>query len=142
MKLQQISVFLENKPGRLMEACAALSDAGVNVEATSLVEAGEFGVLRVLAKDSDAAFEALKGRFTAKKTSALAVQIPDEAGALTKLLGVIAANDGLNVEYMYGFTSKKRGVAAIILSMNDVDRALEVLRAANVSLVGADDLFA
>ena len=125
-----------------MEACAALSDAGVNVEATSLVEAGEFGVLRVLAKDSDAAFEALKGRFTAKKTSALAVQIPDEAGALTKLLGVIAANDGLNVEYMYGFTSKKRGVAAIILSMNDVDRALEVLRAANVSLVGADDLFA
>ncbi|MBQ2851088.1 MAG: hypothetical protein IJE77_11460 [Thermoguttaceae bacterium] len=142
MKLQQISVFLENKPGRLMEACAALSDAGVNVEATSLVEAGEFGVLRVLAKDSDAAFEALKGRFTAKKTSALAVQIPDEAGALTKLLGVIAANDGLNVEYMYGFTSKKRGVAAIVLSMNDVDRALEVLRAANVSLVGADDLFA
>ena len=142
MKLQQISVFLENKPGRLMEACAALSDAGVNVEATSLVEAGEFGVLRVLAKDSDAAFEALKGRFTAKKTSALAVQIPDEAGALTKLLGVIAANDGLNVEYMYGFTSKKRGVAAIILSMNDVDRALEVLSAANVSLVGADDLFA
>ncbi|MBQ6829411.1 MAG: hypothetical protein IJO46_15480 [Thermoguttaceae bacterium] len=142
MKLQQISVFLENKPGRLMEACAALSDAGVNVETMSLVEAGEFGVLRVLAKDSDAAFEALKGRFTAKKTSALAVQIPDEAGALTKLLGVIAANDGLNVEYMYGFTSKKRGVAAIILSMNDVDRALEVLRAANVSLVGADDLFA
>ena len=142
MKLQQISVFLENKPGRLMEACAALSDAGVNVEATSLVEAGEFGVLRVLAKDSDAAFEALKGRFTAKKTSALAVQIPDEAGALTKLLGVIAANDGLNVEYMYGFTSKKRGVAAIILSMNDVDRALEVLQAANVALVGADDLFA
>ena len=142
MKLQQMSVFLENKPGRLMEACAALSDAGVNVEATSLVEAGEFGVLRVLAKDSDAAFEALKGRFTAKKTSALAVQIPDEAGALTKLLGVIAANDGLNVEYMYGFTSKKRGVAAIILSMNDVDRALEVLKAANVALVGADDLFA
>lgn len=142
MKLQQISVFLENKPGRLMEACAALSDAGVNVEATSLVEAGEFGVLRVLAKDPDAAFEALKGRFTAKKTSALAVQIPDEAGALTKLLGVIAANDGLNVEYMYGFTSKKRGVAAIILSMNDVDRALEVLQAANVALVGADDLFA
>ena len=125
-----------------MEACAALSDAGVNVETMSLVEAGEFGVLRVLAKDPDAAFEALKGRFTAKKTSALAVQIPDEAGALTKLLGVIAANDGLNVEYMYGFTSKKRGVAAIVLSMNDVDRALEVLRAANVSLVGADDLFA
>ncbi len=125
-----------------MEACAALSDAGVNVETMSLVEAGEFGVLRVLAKDPDAAFEALKGRFTAKKTSALAVQIPDEAGALTKLLGVIAANDGLNVEYMYGFTSKKRGVAAIILSMNDVDRALEVLKAANVALVGADDLFA
>lgn len=142
MKLQQISVFLENKPGRLMEACAALSDAGVNVETMSLVEAGEFGVLRVLAKDPDAAFEALKGRFTAKKTSALAVQIPDEAGALTKLLGVIAANDGLNVEYMYGFTSKKRGVAAIVLSMNDVDRALEVLKAANVALVGADDLFA
>ncbi|MBQ7814158.1 MAG: hypothetical protein IJ387_06665 [Thermoguttaceae bacterium] len=142
MKLQQISVFLENKPGRLMEACAALSDAGVNVETMSLVEAGEFGVLRVLAKNPDAAFEALKGRFTAKKTDALAVQIADEPGALTNLLGLIAANDGLNVEYMYGFTSKKRGVAAIVLSMNDVDRALEVLQAANVALVGADDLFA
>jgi hypothetical protein len=98
--------------------------------------------LRVLAKDPDAAFEALKDRFTVKKTSALAVQIPDETGALTKLLGLFAANDGLNVEYMYGFTSKKRGVAAIVLAMNDVDRALEVLQAANVSLVGADDLFA
>jgi hypothetical protein len=108
----------------------------------SLVEAGEFGILRVLSKDPDAAFDALKGRFTVKKTSALAVQIPDEAGALTKLLSLFAANDGLNVEYMYGFTSKKRGVAAIVLSMNDVDKALEVLQAANVSLVGADDLFA
>ena len=125
-----------------MEACAALSDAGVNVETMSLVEAGEFGILRVLAKDPDAAFEALKGRFTVKKTSALAVQIPDEAGALTKLLSLFAANDDLNVEYMYGFTSKKRGVAAIVLAMNDVDRALAVLQAANVALVGADDLFA
>ena len=125
-----------------MEACAALSDAAVNVETMSLVEAGEFGVLRVLTKSADAAYEALKDRFTVKKTSALAVQIPDEAGALTKLLGLFAENEGLNVEYMYGFTSKKRGVAAIVLSMNDVDKALEVLQAANVALVGADDLFA
>ena len=142
MKLQQISVFLENKPGRLMEACAALSDAGVNVETMSLVEAGEFGILRVLAQNPDAAYEALKGRFTVKKTSALAVQIPDETGALTKLLGLFAENEGLSVEYMYSFSLKKRGVAAIVLAMNDVDKALEILRAANVALVGADDLFA
>ncbi len=142
MKLQQISVFLENKPGRLMEASAALADAGVNVESMSLVEAGEFGVLRVLAKNPDVAFNALKERFTVKKTDALAVQVADEPGALAKLLALFAENDGLNVEYMYGFASKKRGVAAIVLAMNDADKALEVLKAANVALVGADDLFA
>lgn len=145
MKLKQLSVFLENRPGRLLDACVALGAAGINVETMSLAqsgEAGEFGILRVLVKNSDAAFDALKDKLTIKKSEVLAVQIPDEAGALAELLKLVANDQTLNVEYMYGFTSKKRGVAAIVLCFNDVDKALKLLCSANVSLVGADDLFA
>jgi len=142
MKLQQLSFFLENKPGRLLEACEAMGEAGVNVETMSLVEAGDFGILRVLVKDPQGAFDALKSKFSVKKSDVLAVQVPDEPGALASLLKLFAKNPNLNVEYMYGFTSKTRKVAAIVLSFNDVDLALSILKEANVDLVQPDNLFA
>ncbi len=145
MKLTQLSVFLENRPGRLAEVCAAFAAANVNVETASLAQGGAdggFGVLRLLVKDADAAFEALKDRFTIKKSEVLAVQVADETGALAKLLELVAGRESLNVEYMYGFTSKKQGVAAIVFAFNDADEALELFQSANVSLVGADELFA
>ena len=142
MKIQQLSLFLENKPGRLLEACEAMSEAGVNVETTSLVEAGDFGILRVLVKDSQKAFDALKSRFSVKTSDVLAVQTPDKPGELAKLLKLFAKTPNLNIEYMYGFTSKARGVAALVLSFNDVDLALSILKEANVDLVQPDNLFA
>ncbi len=142
MKIQQLSLFLENKPGRLLEACEAMSKAGVNVETTSLVEAGDFGILRVLVKDPQKAFDALKSRFSVKTSDVLAVQTPDKPGELAKLLKLFAKTPNLNVEYMYGFTSKASGVAALVLCFNDVDRALSILKEANVDLVQPDNLFA
>lgn len=146
MKLTQLSVFLENRPGRLAEVCAAFAAAGINIETTSLVREGGaeggFGVLRLLVKDPDGAFDALKDKFTVKKSEVLAVQVSDETGALAKLLELVAGRESLNIEYMYGFSSKKQGVAAIVFCFNDVDDALELFRSANVALVGADELFA
>ncbi|MDO5309121.1 MAG: amino acid-binding protein [Planctomycetia bacterium] len=140
MKLQQLSLFLENKPGRLLEACEAFGAAGVNVETMSLVEAGDFGILRVLVKDVNAAYDALKDRFTIKTSDVIAIQTDDVPGALAKALKFFA-NTAVNIEYMYGFTSKKTGVAAIVLSVSDANLAVELLQKGNVKLASASELF-
>ncbi|MBQ9370882.1 MAG: hypothetical protein IJU03_01700 [Thermoguttaceae bacterium] len=140
MKLQQLSLFLENKPGRLQEACEAFGAAGVNVETMSLVEAGDFGVLRTLVKDPQKALDALKDRFTVKTSDVLAIQTDDAPGALAKALALLAPNKSINIEYMYGFTSRNN-VTAIILSVNEPDAALELLQKGNVKLVNSETLF-
>ena len=141
MILRQLSLFLENKPGRLQEACEAIAAADVNVESMTLVEAGDFGILRALVKDVDAAYAALKERFTVKISNVVAIQTEDAPGALAKVLALFRKDCSLNIEYMYGFTSKKK-IGAIVLSVNNVESALEVLREGDVKLLSADDLFA
>ena len=140
MKIRQLSLFLENKPGRLQEAFEAIGQSGVNVESTTLVEAGDFGILRALVKDVDKAYDALRARFTVKKSDVLAIQADDAPGALAKILAIFAKDGLINVEYLYGFTSKK-GVAAIIMSVNDSSKAVELLAQGNVKLLSSDELF-
>ena len=142
MFAKQLSVFIENRQGRLGEVLNVLKENSVNILSLSLADTTEYGLLRLIVSDPEAGKEKLaEAGFSSILSDVLIIEIPHKAGSLQGLLKSIETA-GVNVEYMYGFTSKKRGVAAIILSMNDVDRALEVLRAANVSLVGADDLFA
>ncbi len=140
MKIQQLSLFLENKPGRLQEAFEAIGQSGVNVESTTLVEAGDFGILRALVKDVDKAYEALSARFTVKKSDVLAIQADDAPGALAKILAIFAKDELVNVEYLYGFTSKK-GIGAIIMSVNAPTKAVELLAQGNVKLLSSDELF-
>ena len=120
MRVEQISIFLENKSGRLAEVTRIIADAGVNIRSLSLADTTDFGVLRLIVDQTDRAQQILKANgFTGGKTDVLAVAVPDRPGGLAKILEVLDG-EGINVEYMYAFvqresrrraTQRARGVA-------------------------------
>jgi hypothetical protein len=128
MKVEQISIFLENKPGSLEEATRILKDAGINIRTLSLADTTDFGVLRLIVNDVETASRVLKEqglRFS--RTTVVAVEVPDQPGGLHGILGVLSKN-GINVEYLYAFVEKSGRNAVIIFRFDDPDAAIEVLR--------------
>src|SRR5512136_1876896 len=100
---KQISVFLENKSGRLAEVTRVLGDAGINIRALSLADTSDFGILRLIVNNCEKAREELKQRgFTVSKREVVAVEVPDRPGGLSQILQIL---DGaaINVDYMYAF---------------------------------------
>ncbi|MBN2231644.1 MAG: amino acid-binding protein [Deltaproteobacteria bacterium] len=137
MKLQQISIFLENAPGRLYEATQALGDAGINLRALTLAEASDYGVLRLLVSDVATARRIMmEKQFPARIDEVVAVEIDDRAGSLARVLKpLIDAN--INVRYMYAFTGFTSGRAVMIFSFSDPDRAIDLLRASGIEMLDA-----
>lgn len=127
MKLEQISVFLENKSGRLAEVTKILGDADVNIRALSLADTSDFGILRIIVNDTETAKESLKKHnFTVGKTEVVAVEVPDRPGGLAGILEILRGNE-INVEYMYAFVERSGKDAVIIFRFDDIDNAIDVL---------------
>ena len=127
MKTKQISVFIENRSGRLAKITTALGNAGVNIRAMSLADTSDFGILRLIVNNTETAFETLQDYgFTVRISEVVAVAIPDAPGALGNLLSMME-HAGLNVEYMYAFVEKERDQAVIIFCFDDADRAIETM---------------
>jgi hypothetical protein len=106
MKLTQISVFLENRKGRLYEICSRLGQNGINIRALTIAETETFGVLRLIVDKPDAAVKMFQqNNITANRTEVVAVEVPDKPGGLADVLKVLTEAD-VNVEYMYGFMEK------------------------------------
>jgi hypothetical protein len=141
MRVPQISVFLENRKGRLREACTCLAEAKLNLVALSLADTTDFGILRVIVEDTDRALAVLKkSNFTTNKTDVLAIEVSDQPGGLARLLEVVDEAD-LNVEYMYAFNEKRADQAVLIFRFNDPDRAAEALGKAGVNVLSKIQLF-
>ncbi|MDO4587937.1 MAG: amino acid-binding protein [Planctomycetia bacterium] len=141
MKLHQLSLFLENKPGHLLSACRTLADAGINVETMALADTEQFGILRILVKDWQKAKEVLEKKGTVvKETAVIAVKVPDKPGGLANLLTCFESTS-VNIEYMYGFNSRAVEAAIIVLRMNNPDEALELLQKNNIHIVDKNELF-
>jgi hypothetical protein len=142
MKLHQLSVFLENKPGKLREPCRALADAGINILTLSLADAREFGILRLIVRDWERAKEALeKIGCVVKATEVVAIEVDDRPGGLA---GVLEAIDrlGINVEYMYAFTYRCHEEGGVLVfRFPDPDQAARDLTAAGVNVIGGVALF-
>ncbi len=120
MKVEQISIFIENKSGRLAEVCGILGEAGVNIRALSLADTSDFGILRLIVKDSEKALKVLKERhFTVSKTDVIGVEVPDSPGGLSKILQILDQN-AVNVEYMYAFVERSGDNAVIIFRFDNV----------------------
>jgi hypothetical protein len=141
MKIRQISVFLENRPGRLSGLCRTLADAGVNLSTVTLAETGEFGLLRLITPDPDKAKRVIEqAGYALTTTEVVALQVPDRPGGLASVLQVLEAHN-LSVEYMYAFAMRTGGDAVMVFRFDDMDRALAALQAAGVGVFKAVDLF-
>lgn len=127
MRLQQISVFLENTPGRLEESCKTIADAGVNLDTITILETADYGIVRMIVDKPDAAAEALKAKgIHAKKIEVLAVEVDDKPGALLEILKKMRQN-GVNVEYMYAMTKPLAKKPVMIMSFKDIAAAEKIL---------------
>jgi hypothetical protein len=141
MKIRQISVFLENRPGRLSALCRTLAEAGVNLSTLTLAETGEFGLLRLITPDPEKAKQVIEqAGYAATSTEVVALQVPDRPGGLASVLQALEARQ-ISVEYMYAFAMKAGGDAVMVFRFDDMDRALSVLQAAGIGVFKAVDLF-
>ena len=130
MQIQQLSVFIENKPGRLAEITEVLAEAGVDIRAISVADTSDFGILRVIVDRPKEAVIALKEHgMTVSLTNVLAVGIPDEKGAFAKVIRMLA-NAGIDVEYMYSVFGQVDERACMIFRVGDIERLSAVLTAA------------
>jgi hypothetical protein len=142
MRVEQISVFLENKAGRLAEVARILSDAGINIRALSLADTSDFGILRLIVNDNARAKEALKQQgFTVGKTDVVAVEVEDRPGGLHRILDILNRAN-VNVEYMYAFVQQSGSNAVIIFRFDNLDEAVKVLQANGVTVIEGDRLYA
>ncbi len=128
MKVEQLSIFLENKPGGLEQVTRILKDAEINIRTLSLADTTDFGILRLIVNDVDAAALVLKTQgLRVSRTTVVAVEVPDRPGGLHGILEVLSRN-GINVEYLYAFVEKSGQNAVIIFRFDDPDTAIEVLQ--------------
>ncbi len=135
---KQISVFLENKKGRLAEVAALIAREGINIRALSLADTADFGVLRLIVNDPEKCFSVLKnGGFVAQKTEVIAVEVPDRPGGLGQILGVFDRH-GLNIEYMYAFVEKKSDAAIVVFRVDQPAKAVQDLESEGVTVLSAE----
>jgi hypothetical protein len=127
MKITQISIFLENRKGRLYDVCSLLGKNDINIRALNVAETESFGVLRIVVNKPDVAVKVLKeANFVAKLTDVVAVEVEDRPGGLASILKVLADED-VNVEYMYGFVEKATDKALMVFRFDDIDKAAKIL---------------
>ena len=141
MKIHQLSVFLENKPGRLRAACAELAAHGLSIVTLSLADTEQFGILRLIMEDWQKAKTALeKAGYVVKVTEVLAIEVDDKPGGLARILDT-ASGAGLNIEYMYAFAEKRGGKAVLVFRFSDPDAALRVLKDGGINVLENVKLF-
>jgi len=141
MKVEQISVFLENKQGSLEEVTRILKEAQVNIRTLSLADTTDFGILRLIVNDVDTTGRVLRDRgFRVSRTTVVAVEVPDKPGGLHSILEILA-RDNITVEYLYAFVEKSGENAVIIFRFDDSDAAIEILRKNKFSVISGDKLY-
>ena len=142
MNVEQISIFLENKSGRLAEVTSVLSEAGINIRALYLADTADFGILRLIVNDAEKARRILKEHgFTVEKTKVVAIEVQDRPGGLSKILNTMKA-EGINVEYMYAFVEKSGENAIVIFRFDEFEKSVDTLRQAGIRILGGEELSA
>ncbi len=135
MKVKQISVFIENRSGRLRDVANVLGKNNINIRALSLADTSDYGILRLIVNDPDKARKVLKEEnFTLSETDVIAVEVSDRPGGLSEVLDIMGES-GINVEYMYAFVEKSSENAVMIFRIEDIDNALTVLKDKNVTIL-------
>ena len=140
MSVKQISVFLENKKGRLADVARILAGQAINLRALSLADTADFGVLRIIVDEPDRCLSVLKSNsFVAQVTEVVAIEVEDKPGGLGRVLEVLDAAS-LNVEYMYAYVEKSKDNAVVICKIEERERAVRVLAQKGIATLSGEDL--
>ncbi len=141
MLVKQISVFLENRSGRLHEVSEVLKEAGINIRALSLADTSDFGILRLIVDKPDKAQQVLKSSgLTISQTDVLAVEVEDKPGGLAQILG-ICDSGGINVEYMYAFVEKSGQNAVVIFRAENPQGAIALFQKNGIHLLSEEQVY-
>ena len=140
MKIEQISVFLENRPGRLAAVTGVLADANINIKALTLADTSEYGMLRLITDNHEKAQEALKENgFTVGLTTVVAVEVPHKPGGLNSVVNILSGK-GINVEYVYTFPYQMKNNAILIIRFDRPELAIEILQQRGVRVCTEEDI--
>jgi len=135
MFIKQISIFLENKAGRLYDVSSALGDEKINIRALSLADTADFGILRLIVDQPEKASDVLKEHgFTVGITHVIAVEVEDKPGGFASVMKVMS-EAGINVEYMYAFVEKSRDNAIVIFRVEKVEKVADALQDKGLKLL-------
>ncbi|HOG65807.1 MAG TPA: amino acid-binding protein [Spirochaetota bacterium] len=141
MSVTQVSVFIENREGRLAEVSRLLSGKGINIRSLSLADSSDFGVLRLIVDNPEQCIQVLQENgFVARATPVLALEIEDRPGGLDRVLSLFSSN-GINVEYMYAFVEKSHDNAIVIFKTGDNGRALDLASREGIPVIRGEALF-
>ena len=140
--MKQVSIFIENKTGSLSTVCKVLAEGGINLRALSIADTQDFGILRIIVENTEKTMEILKKNgYICKTNSVLAVEIPDQPGAMASIMDIVSV-PGVSVEYAYAFASHKANDSAyMIFRVSGYEIAKEVLEKAGIHLLTKEELF-
>ena len=142
MKVEQISIFMENRSGRLAEVTGILAKADINIRAMSLADTADFGILRLIVNQTEKATQVLRQNgFTVSSTEVIALEVPDRPGGLWGILKTLEAA-GINVEYMYAFVQRSGDNAVVMFRFDETDKASVILREAGVRVLTGEEVYA
>ena len=141
MLIKQISVFVENKPGRLNEVIKALVSVDVDIRALSLADTTDFGILRLIVNKPEIAATSLKSEgFMVSLTDVIAIGVPDKPGGLSYALDILT-NNGIGVEYMYAFIGRDNSDAMVIFRVENITDAIKVLMDNDIRIIKSDEIY-
>ena len=141
MNIRQISIFIENKPGHLRAACRLLADSGIDVESMALADTEQFGILRFIVKDWEKAKQVFENEgLVVRESELVAVSVDDRPGGLADVLDVLDQTK-INIEYMYGHSTRIQRKAILLFRFNNIDEAVELLHANNIPTISSTELF-
>ncbi len=141
MKIQQLSLFLENKPGHLRAICQTLADAGINIVTLSLADTQQFGILRLIIDEWRRAKQILESNgFVVAVNEVVATEVEDRPGGMAEILDVIQSA-GVNIEYMYAFTFRRGNKAVLVFRFDNPDKAVAELQAKGKNVLDSVELF-
>ena len=140
MTVKQISIFVENKEGRIKKAIDALAKAGINIRALSIADTTKYGILRLIVSDNEKAIEALeKDNFIVKENEVIVLAVPDEPNGLNSTLSIFDEQD-INLEYLYAFVSSKTDEAIVVMRLENMEKAIDALKDSNVKILETEDI--
>lgn len=141
MKIPQLSLFLENRPGQLGHPCRELANAGINILTLSLADTRQFGILRLIVRDWQRAKEVLEAAgHVVNVTDVVAIEVADRPGGMAELMEALESAS-INIEYMYAFNFRRGNDAAVVIRFDDPDTAVAVLQKAGFKIVSSPDVF-